>query len=140
MTAGGSATVGRERRWGALHFFEAAGRVLVQQARDQRLEGQALRKRPLLDRLEVLAGQANVQPAVLAERGLGVARVANSIALPSAGLPLTALDGLKRSFSSASSFMVGLLTEVLLRGLPARDDRLQEDRVLVLDVRLRAKR
>src|SRR5437763_9310935 len=35
---------------------------------------------------------------------------------------------------------MGLLTEVLLRGLPTRDDRLQEDRVLVLDVRLRAKR
>src|SRR5260221_8638175 len=29
--------------------------------------------------------------------------------------------------------MVGLLTEVLLRGLPARDNRLQEHRVLVLD-------
>jgi hypothetical protein len=29
--------------------------------------------------------------------------------------------------------MVGLLTEVLLRGLPARNDRLQEDRVLVFD-------
>src|SRR4051812_17292321 len=39
------------------------------------------------------------------------------------------------SFSSASIFMVGLLTEVLLRGLPARDDRLQEYRVLVLDER-----
>jgi hypothetical protein len=36
--------------------------------------------------------------------------------------------------------MVGLLTEVLLRGLPTRDDRLEEDRVLILDVRLRAKR
>jgi hypothetical protein len=31
--------------------------------------------------------------------------------------------------------VVGLLTEVLLRGLPTRDDRLQEDRVLVLDER-----
>src|SRR5258708_35739145 len=39
------------------------------------------------------------------------------------------------SFSSASIFMVGLLTEVLLRGLPAWDDRLQEHRVLVLDER-----
>src|SRR5918994_1654001 len=37
------------------------------------------------------------------------------------------------SFSSASIFIVGLLTEVLLRGLPARDDRLQEDRMLILD-------
>src|SRR5437868_2874838 len=31
--------------------------------------------------------------------------------------------------------MVGLLTEVLLRGLPTRNDRLQEDRLLVLDER-----
>ena len=30
---------------------------------------------------------------------------------------------------------MGLLTEVLLRGLPTRDDRLQEDRVLILDER-----
>src|SRR3954471_3649679 len=39
------------------------------------------------------------------------------------------------SFSSASIFMVGLLTEVLLRRLPARDDRLQEQRVLILHER-----
>jgi hypothetical protein len=39
------------------------------------------------------------------------------------------------SFSFASIFIVGLLTEVLLCGLPARDDRLQEHRVLVLDER-----
>jgi hypothetical protein len=31
--------------------------------------------------------------------------------------------------------MVELLTEILLRGLPVRDDRLQEDRVLVLHER-----
>jgi hypothetical protein len=31
--------------------------------------------------------------------------------------------------------VVGLLTEILLRGLPTRDDRLQEDRVLILDER-----
>src|SRR5882672_7753277 len=30
---------------------------------------------------------------------------------------------------------MGLLTEVLLRGLPTRDDRLEEDRVLILDER-----
>src|SRR4029453_1205148 len=39
------------------------------------------------------------------------------------------------AFSSASIFMVGLLTQILLRGLPARNDRLQEDRLLVLDKR-----
>jgi Rad3-related DNA helicase len=31
--------------------------------------------------------------------------------------------------------MAGLLTEVLLRGLPTRNDRLQEDRVLIFDER-----
>jgi hypothetical protein len=31
--------------------------------------------------------------------------------------------------------IVGLLIEVLLRGLPTRDDRLQKDRVLVLHER-----
>src|SRR5258708_37647430 len=38
------------------------------------------------------------------------------------------------SFSSAYIYMiVSLLTEVQLRGLPTRNDRLQEDRVLVFD-------
>ena len=32
-------------------------------------------------------------------------------------------------------FMVGLLTEVILRRLPTRDDRLQEDRLLIFDER-----
>ena len=117
-------------------LFEAAGRVLVQQARDQRLIRQALRERSLLDRLQVLARQPDVQPPVLAERRLGVARVASSFALAAAGgLPLARSTDSSSSFSSASSFIVGLLTEVLLRGLPTRDDRLQEDRVLVLDER-----
>jgi DinB family protein len=56
-----------------LHLFEAAGRVLVQQARDQRLVRQPFRERALLDRLQVLARQPDVQPAILAERGLGMA-------------------------------------------------------------------
>ena len=47
-------------------LFEASGRVLVQQARDQRLIRQALRERPLLNRLQVLARQPDVQPSVLA--------------------------------------------------------------------------
>ena len=37
------------------------------------------------------------------------------------------------SFSSASIFIVSLLTEVLLGGLLARDDRFREDRALVFD-------
>jgi hypothetical protein len=36
--------------------------------------------------------------------------------------------------------MVRFLTEVLLRGLPIRNSGIQEDRVLVLNVRLRARR
>jgi hypothetical protein len=39
----------------------------------------------------------------------------------------------RSSCSSASSFVAVFFTEVFLRGLPARDDRLQEDRLLVLD-------
>src|SRR5258708_544349 len=42
------------------------------------------------------------------------------------------------SFSSASIFIVGLLTEVLLRGLPTRNNRLQKDRVLVFNERHQA--
>src|SRR6478735_2162321 len=80
-----------------LHFLEPPGRVLVQQARDQRLIRQPLGERPLLNRLQVLARQADVQPPVLAERGLGVAGVPSSLALAAAGgLPLAALDRLKQ--------------------------------------------
>jgi hypothetical protein len=45
-------------------FFEPPGRVLVQNARDQRLIGQPLGERPLLNRLQVLARQADVQSTV----------------------------------------------------------------------------
>jgi hypothetical protein len=58
-----------------LHLFEPSRRVLVQQARDQRLVRQALRQGSLLDRLQVLARQPDVQPSVLAKRCLRVARV-----------------------------------------------------------------
>jgi hypothetical protein len=58
-------------------LFEPPGRVLVQQARDQRLIRQPLCERSLLNRLEVLARQPDVQPSVLSERGLGVSRVAS---------------------------------------------------------------
>ena len=46
-------------------LFEASGCVLVQQAGDQRLIRQTLCERPLLDRLQVLARQPDVQPAIL---------------------------------------------------------------------------
>jgi len=59
-------------------------------------------------------------PPVLAKRGLGVAGIAGTLALA----PLAEFHSLRstessNSFSSASIFIVGLLTEVLLRGLPA---------------------
>ena len=56
----------------ALNLFEPPGRVPVQQARDQRLIRQPLGERPLLNRLQVLARETNIQPTILAERGLGV--------------------------------------------------------------------
>src|SRR5215813_4467334 len=87
-------------------FFEPPGRVLVQQARDQRLIRQPLGERPFLNRLQVLARQPDVQPPVLAERGLRVAGVARSLALAAAGgLPLAALEQL-------------LLVSVNLHGTP----------------------
>ena len=108
----------------------------MQQARDQRLVRQALRERPLLDGLQVLAGQPDVQPPVLAERRLRVSSVANRRALAGpGGLPLAALEGFEQLLSSASSFIVDLLTTIFLRGVPARDSRPQEDRVLVFDER-----
>ena len=80
-----------------LHLFEAAGRERVQQARDQRLMGQAFRERPLLDRLQVLSRQTNIQSAVLAKRGLGIASVASRLALAAGGgLPFTSPDGLEQ--------------------------------------------
>jgi hypothetical protein len=44
-----------------LNLLEAAGGVLVQEAGDQRLVRQPLGKSALLDRLQVLAGEPNVQ-------------------------------------------------------------------------------
>ena len=73
------------------------GRVLVQQARDQRLVRQALGECALLDCLQVLARQTDVQPPVLSERSFGVTRVARSLALASAGgLPLASVDRLEQ--------------------------------------------
>ena len=86
-----------------------------------------------LNRLQVLARQPNVQPPVLAKRSIRVSAVTRSFALAArGGLPLAALHGVKQLLFFSIKFIVGLLTEVLLRRLPARDDRLQEDRVLVL--------
>src|SRR6188472_4213398 len=74
-----------------LDLFEATGRVLVQQARDQRLVGQSFRQCSLLDCLKVLARQPDVQPPVLAERSRIVAGVTSSLAPAAAGgLPLRA--------------------------------------------------
>src|SRR4051812_31492545 len=85
----------RDRR--SSDLLEAASRVLVQQARDQRLIRQAFRQRPLLDRLQVLARQANVQASVLLERRLCIAREARSFALTATGgLPLAPFDGLEQ--------------------------------------------
>src|SRR5439155_25250813 len=88
---------------GCLDLLESSRRVLVQQAGDQGLVRESLRQCPLLDRLQVLARQSNIQPAILAN--VPLARVAGPFPLGTAsGLPLTALDrpeqlliGLRRS-------------------------------------------
>ena len=46
----------------------------MQQARDQGLIGKPLLKRTLLDRFQILGRNPNVQPAILSECGLGVAK------------------------------------------------------------------
>jgi len=75
----------------------------------------------VLDRLQVLAREADVQPAVLPDRSLPVASVASTLALTSTGgLPLAALDGVQQLLLVGISFMiVGLLAEALLGSLPA---------------------
>src|SRR5712692_6158415 len=78
-------------------LFQTTGRVLVEEASNQRLIRQAFRKCPLLDRLQVLARQADVQPSVLFERRLCVARETSSFALTATGgLPLASLDRLEQ--------------------------------------------
>ena len=72
---------------------------------------QAFRERPLLDRLQVFARQADVQATVFLERGLSETRIARSLALAGAGgLPLAPLDGLQQLLLAASSSWLGLLT------------------------------
>jgi hypothetical protein len=46
-------------------LFKAPSGVLMQQARDQRLIRQTLSESPLLNRLQILARQADVQPTIL---------------------------------------------------------------------------
>src|SRR5688572_14799458 len=117
-----------------LDLFEATSRVLVQQAGDQRLIWQALGERALLNSLQILARQPDVQPPILAERGLRVARVPGALALAALrGLPFATLDRLEQVLFVS----VHLHRRTPHRGigscLPARDDRLQEDRVLIFD-------
>src|SRR5687767_5569917 len=90
----------------------------MQQAGDQRLVGQPPRECPLLDRLQVLAREPDVQPPVLAERRLGVAGVrVRSRLPPPADFHSPRSTDSRSSFPSASIFIVGLLTEVILRRL-----------------------
>src|SRR5262245_55583635 len=80
-----------------LDLFEASGCVLVKQARDQGLVGESLGQRSPLDRLQVLARQADVQPSILAERGLCVTGVPGACSLTPVGrLPLAALGGFQQ--------------------------------------------
>ena len=55
-SGGSSRLTWEHKRVRATDLFEAAGLVLVQQARYERPVGQSFRKRPLLDRLEEVRG------------------------------------------------------------------------------------
>src|SRR5450759_1023459 len=70
-----------------LGFPEPPGRVLVQQARDQRLIRKPLLERAFLDGFKILRRNANVQPAILSKRRLGVATIAVSFPLDATGGP-----------------------------------------------------
>jgi hypothetical protein len=73
----------------------------VQQARDQRLIGQALRERLILNRLEVLARQNGCSAEDPPKRGLAGSSVPSPLALAiGGGLPLAALDGFVCSSST----------------------------------------
>src|SRR3954454_6713114 len=89
-----------------LRLFEASGRVLVQQARDQCLIRQPLDNRALLDRLQVFAREPNVQPLVLPERALRNAGVAvrSRLATP-ADFHSPRSAAWRSLFSSASIFI-----------------------------------
>src|SRR5271157_2380362 len=76
-----------------LSFPKPSGGILVQQAGDQGLIREALLERPLLDRLQVLARDADVEATVLAKRCLGIPAVAAPVPLhPLHRAPFTALD------------------------------------------------
>src|SRR5665213_1524237 len=80
----------REDRSG---FLQPPGRVLVEQTRDQRLVRQSLLNGALLDCFEVLARDADVQPAILAKRCPGITGIAVSHSLGALdGSPFSALD------------------------------------------------
>ena len=87
----------RCERHGTLKLFETSRRVLVQQARNQRLIRQALGERSLLDRLQVLTREPDVQPPILAKGCLRVAGVPGALALATfGGLLFAAIDGIKQ--------------------------------------------
>src|SRR5262245_36922994 len=78
-------------------FLQPTRRVLVQQAPDQRLVRQAFGERPFLDRLQVLARQPDVQPPVLAKRGLCVTGVPGALAFATLGrLPFATLNRIEQ--------------------------------------------
>src|SRR5678815_2520887 len=87
----------RCERHGTLKLFETSRRVLVQQARNQRLIRQALGERSLLDRLQVLTREPDVQPPILAECRLRIAGVPGALPLATLRrLPFATLDGLEQ--------------------------------------------
>ena len=87
------------------------------------------RMRALL--VQALARQLNVQPPVLANVAFASGEYRAGSRLPPFARFHSPLDGVKQLLLASISFIVGLLTEVLLHRLPARDNRLREDRVFI---------
>src|SRR5262245_51100446 len=71
--------------------------------------------------------------------GFRVAGIPGTLAPATRGrLPFASFNGVEQPLFVSVHHHRGTLHQVLLRGLPTRDDRVQEDRVLIFDVGLRA--
>src|SRR6266508_2827108 len=118
------------------YLLQPSGCVFVQQTRDQGLVGQPFCERALLNRLEVLAREPDVQPPVFAESGLRVTHVASPLTLAAAGgLPLASLDRHEHLLLIGVNLHGRTPPRSTASWPSTRDDRLREDRVLVLDER-----
>ena len=81
----------------SLRLPESPGGVLVQEARDQRLVGEAFLERSFLDRLQILGRNPNVEAAIFLEGRLRSATVSAQASFGRARRPpLAAINGVEK--------------------------------------------